>query len=116
MQVIILADELQRAELLNGNSVENIVWIKDKQDFLQYKEADAFIDLEFVNDEKRKALLGQLLPKLVIINSVTDTLEEVNTSFVRINAWKTFLSSSLLEAVCIDEAVKEKAEEVFAGF
>lgn len=116
MQIIVLADAVQRAELSNNNSGSDIVWIEDEQEFLLYKNADAFIDLEFVNDEKRKALLLQLLPKPVIVNSVTDTLIETNPSFIRINAWNTFLSSSLIEAACRAEEMKPKAEEIFAFF
>ena len=45
-----------------------------------------------------------------------DTADEINSSFVRINGWNTFLSSSLVEAACHDEQAKLKAEEVFALF
>jgi len=116
MQIIVLADALQREELSHSISVANVVWITDEQEFLQYKNADAFIDLEFVNDDDRKTLLAQLLPKPVIINSVTDTLQETNSAFIRINGWNTFLSSSLIEAVCNDEQLKIKTEEGFSVF
>jgi 3-hydroxybutyryl-CoA dehydrogenase len=115
MQIIVLADAVQKEELSN-NGVADVVWISDEQDFLQYKNADAFIDLEFVNDDTRKALLSQLLPRPVIINSVIDTLEETDPSFIRINGWNTFLSSSLIEASCNDEDLKSKAEEAFSFF
>lgn len=116
MQIVVLADAVQREELGSGNELTDVIWVQDVQAFLQYKDADAFIDLEFVNEEERKALLGQLLPKLVVVNSVSDTLSEVNSLFVRINGWNTFLSSSLIEAACGDEAVKPIAEEVFSVF
>ena len=86
MQIVVLADGLQKEILIGDNSNESIVWIEDEQEFLQYKNADAFIDLEFVNDEKRKTFLRQLLPQPVVINSVTDTLSETDESFVRIKA------------------------------
>ena len=116
MQIIVLADELQRAELTKEVSVGDVVWVKDEQEFLQYKNADAFIDLEFVNDHHRIALLNQLLPNLVIINSVTDTLQELNVPFVRVNGWSGFLSSYLVEAACSSDEEKSKAEEVFSVF
>lgn len=116
MQIIVLADELQRAELMKEVSGGDVVWVKDEQEFLQYKNADAFIDLEFVNDYHRIALLKQLLPNLVIINSVTDTLQELNVPFVRVNGWSGFLSSYLLEAACHSDEEKSKAEEVFSVF
>lgn len=116
MQIIVLADALEREELSNNSPVSDTVWIDDEKDFLQYKDADAFIDLEFVNDAKRITLLTELLPKPVIINSVTETLQETNSSFIRINGWNTFLSSSLIEASCSDEGLKLKAEEIFSAF
>ncbi len=108
---------LQENEL-TGNISEgaDIVWIANEEEFLDYREADAFIDLEYVNDESRKNLLTHLLPKPVIINSVTDTLEATNISIIRINGWNTFLSSSLIEATCNNEALKQKAQEAFSFF
>lgn len=117
MQIIVLADAAQRKELLgNMLAAADVIWINDEKEFLNYRGADAFIDLEFVNDAARNILLAQLLPKPVIINSVIDTLEEIHPSFVRINGWVTFLSSTLIEASCTDELLKIKAEEVFAVF
>ena len=116
MQIIVLADAKQKEELIAANAGRDIVWVNDEQEFLQYKNADAFVDLEFVNDQDRKTLLEELLPKLVVVNSVIDTLGDINTSFVRINGWTTFLSSSVVEASCKDESKKPLAEEVFAAF
>lgn len=116
MQIIVLADALEKQELSNDNPIGDIIWIEDEHEFFEYKNADAFIDLEFVNDSKRIVLLSKLLPKLVIINSVADTLQETNSSFVRINGWNTFLSSSLIEASCGKESMKAKAEEAFSCF
>lgn len=114
MQIIVLANELQRAELSNTGTARNVIWIDDEQEFLQYKNADAFIDLQFVNEARRKDLLVQLLPQPVIVNNVTDRLEEINPSFVRINGWSTFLSSSLIEAACHKEGLQQKVEEIFS--
>lgn len=114
MQIIVLADEVQKQELLINGVADSIVWIEDENDFLNYTEADAFLDLEFVNNSSRIALLRQLLPKLVIINCVSETLDQISSSFVRINGWNTFLSSSLIEASCNNETKKAIAEEVFS--
>lgn len=117
MQVIVLADAIQREEFSAGLSPEaDVVWVNDEKDFLNYKDAVAFVDLEFINEASRKALLAQLLPKPVIINSVTDTLSEINASFIRVNGWHTFLSSSIIEAACNNEEVKQNVEDVFAIF
>jgi 3-hydroxybutyryl-CoA dehydrogenase len=114
MQIIVLASEWQREELSNGNSSAGVIWINDEAEFLQHKGADAFIDLKFADDENRRALLRELLPKPVIINSVTDTLNEINPAFVRINGWNTFLSSSLIEAACTNDAIRQHVEEIFS--
>ena len=53
---------------------------------------------------------------LIIINSVTDILEEINYSFVRINGWPTFLNGNIVEASYLDVENKIKTEEVFALF
>ncbi|HEU4903093.1 MAG TPA: 3-hydroxyacyl-CoA dehydrogenase family protein, partial [Flavisolibacter sp.] len=60
--------------------------------------------------------LVTLLPKVVIVNSVTDTLQETHPSFVRINGWPTFLSSPVIEAACNDDDTRAKAETVFSLF
>lgn len=115
MQIIVLADAVQQAALQDNTPLADVVWVKDAEAFLQYKNADAFIDLEFINDEKRKVLLTQLLPALVIVNSVTDTLQNIHPDFIRINAWPTFLNSSLLEGFCADEQ-RPRAGKVLALF
>ena len=116
MQIVVLADANQKEELVNNNPSLNAIWITDEHEFVHHKNADAFFDLTFENTDKRRSLLAQLLPKLVVINSVADTLKEIHLSFVRINGWKTFLSSSLIEAACYDEHAKLKAEEAFSLF
>lgn len=117
MEVVVLADETQKEEL--GKSIlpqANVVWVTDENEFVSHKEADAFLDLGFAAEENRIALLSQLLPKLVVVNSVVNTLQETNKAFVRINGWNTFLSSTVIEAVCHNESTKPKAEEAFSFF
>ena len=116
MQIIVLAEESQKKELSGESYFGDIIWIKDEHEFLQHTNADVFIDLKFWNDEDRKGLLEKLLPKLVIINSVTDIASEINPAFVRINGWNTFLSSSITEAACTNEVLKPMVEEVFSKF
>ncbi|RYF85399.1 MAG: hypothetical protein EON98_06695, partial [Chitinophagaceae bacterium] len=113
MQIVVLADAVQKEELLNGITLPEVIWLEGEQDLLQYKDADAFIDLKFVNSADRKAVLKQLLPRPVIVNSVVATLKEIGEAFIRINAWNTFLSSSLIEAAVANEENKAKAEAVF---
>lgn len=115
MKIVVLANWQQKEEL--GSIVsDNVVYVDEAEGFLQHKEADAFIDLQFSIDERRISLLDQLQSKLVIVSSVIETLDEINSSFVRINAWPTFLSSSLIEGTFKNKGAKQQAEEVFSFF
>jgi len=116
MQVVILSNESLKEELMDGlsSSPEGIIWIEEFSQLQNHKEADVFIDLLFENSHL--TALQQLLPKLIIVNSVEQTLFEMNSSFVRINGWNTFLKSSLVEATSLKESDKEKTEKVFALF
>jgi 3-hydroxybutyryl-CoA dehydrogenase len=117
MQIVVLADERLRAELKSGGVDENatIKWISKPEEFLQYSQADACIDLLFENHPGRIAVLQKFLPRTVIINSVEATLSKTDTSFVRINGWNSFLKSSLIEASAVSSR-KPAAEQVFRQF
>jgi 3-hydroxybutyryl-CoA dehydrogenase len=118
MQIVVLSNAALKEELLHqGMDAEaNVIWVDEVTDFLHHTEADAFIDLLFENTTERIAILQQLLPKIVIINSVTGTLQNINPSFIRVNAWPTFLQAPLLEAACLHEELKEKSNRVMNAF
>lgn len=115
MQVVVLANALQKAEFANS-LIGDAVWVETVSEFLHHPSADAYLDLNYSNSPERNELLKQLLPKVVIINSVSDILPETNTNFIRINGWNAFLSSPLLEASCLREEGKAKAAEAFSLF
>lgn len=116
MQLIILANENLKEELLSNGTQPGaeLVFISNVNEFLAYPKTAAFIDLLFENNHI--SVLKQVLPKLVIINSVEETLSETNGSFVRINGWNTFLKSPLVEASSLEEKNKKKTEDVFSLF
>ncbi len=118
MQVVIVANESQKKELSSINIQEEglLVWVNSIEQLVQYTSADVYIDLLFENTQKRVSLLAQLLPRLIVINSVTHTLKETNASFIRINGWPTFLAGDIVEASCLEEACKAKAVETFSAF
>jgi 3-hydroxybutyryl-CoA dehydrogenase len=118
MQIVVLSNAVLKEELLHqGTEVQaNITWVDEVTDFLHHATADAFIDLLFENTIERIAILQQLLPKIVIINSVTDTLQSINPSFVRLNGWPTFLQAPLVEAASVQEELKEKSNAILALF
>lgn len=115
MRVVVLATEAQKDEW-GRKHPDGLVWISDENELMASAAADAFIDLTFVNTAERNALLRQLLPKPVIINSVADTLKETNSAFIRINGWSTFLSTPVVEAVCDNDTAKGNVESVFSYF
>ncbi|HEV8507692.1 MAG TPA: 3-hydroxyacyl-CoA dehydrogenase family protein [Chitinophagaceae bacterium] len=117
MRLVVLADEILKEELLsNGKAGETeIKWVDHVDQFEHQQNVDAFIDLLFDNTKKRIELLKGLSFQPVIINSVINTLEEINAPFIRINAWPGFLKRSLVEACHNNEAIREKAEGIFNG-
>jgi 3-hydroxybutyryl-CoA dehydrogenase len=116
MQIVVLTDDGLKEELLNGIETVNadVVFIEKLSQLEQHQNVDAVIDLLY--DESHRSLLESFLPSLVIINSVEQTLSETNTSFVRINGWRTFLKSPIIESSGVGIENKAKTEKVFALF
>jgi 3-hydroxybutyryl-CoA dehydrogenase len=117
MQLVVLANEILKEELIsNGTSGEiEIIWIRNVEEFEQYKNADGYIDLLFDGVRQRIELLKFFLPRPVIVNSVDVTLQKMNAPFVRINAWPGFLKRSVVEASFNDEKMKLQADKIFAS-
>lgn len=114
MRIIIAGTQQQKKELLNGKEPDaNIIWLDSIEAFAKNKDADAYIDLLFENDNNRIDVLQQYSASLVIINSVIHTLSEVNSSFIRINGWPTFLQVEKIEACSLSEDLKQKTQLVF---
>ena len=114
MQVVILTNESLKEELLSDISVapKDITWIKNISQLKENDTAEVFIDLLF---EKEHTSILQFLPlKLVIVNSVEETLAEINSSFIRINGWPTFLKSPIIEASSLNDQNKKKTEKIFS--
>lgn len=116
MQIVVLTDEGLKEELLHdvGSVNADIVWIKEASGLEQHPNADVIIDLLY--EQSHLILLENVRTALVIINSVEFTLSETNSSFVRINGWKTFLKSPIIEAFAAREDNKEKAQGIFSLF
>jgi 3-hydroxybutyryl-CoA dehydrogenase len=116
MKVLVLADDELKSELMahTADPVIQFQWINEPAATDQYARPDACIDLLFENNEQRIQWLKQLQAPLTIINSVITPLKELQADFVRVNAWKTFLSRNSIEASCHNEALKQQAEELFS--
>lgn len=113
MTVLVLATDELKEELLAQPVSDDISlqWITHPQG--SYPGVDACIDLLFENKKERIEWLVRLNASLVIINAVDTTLEEIQSNFIRINGWSTFLARPVAEAVCANEALRVKGEELF---
>jgi 3-hydroxybutyryl-CoA dehydrogenase len=74
--------------------------------------ADVFIDLSFEPEPEKIKFYAKLLPKPVLVNAVTETLDIIHPEFIRINGWPGFLKGHCLEAAASDE-MQEKAGRLF---
>jgi 3-hydroxybutyryl-CoA dehydrogenase len=118
MQIVVLADVASKEELLAHGIREHTIleWIQQITEFENHPNADAWIDLLFEPVPSRIELLKKLTSGLVIINSVTNTLRQIDNSFVRINGWPTFLKRPVTEASIAAEERKDTAEKIFSFF
>jgi 3-hydroxybutyryl-CoA dehydrogenase len=118
MNIVVVANDDLKAELLQQGVKEpvNIEWIDDFR-ATSSTNADVCIDLLFMaNPEERLEILKQLPVKLVIVNDVTGTTENLPASFVRINGWPTFLKRRVIEAATGNEKNKIRTAEIFNCF
>lgn len=114
MKIVVIAVAQQREELTKNIAPgAEIIWKTDADD-IQH-DTDAVIDLLFRNEKDRIDTLRKFLPKVVITNSVINTLKETDENFTRVNGWNTFLLSSLIEASGGEEQ-KSAAEKVLNVF
>ncbi|MFL5774396.1 MAG: 3-hydroxyacyl-CoA dehydrogenase family protein [Flavisolibacter sp.] len=117
MQIIVHSDELLRNELLKQGLQDGhiVQWITNSSHFKEFESADAWIDLLFEPSGERLQNLSALNNGIVIISSVVDTLHELQRPFVRINGWRTFLSSAILEGSA-DPSLRERSQSILAAF
>jgi 3-hydroxybutyryl-CoA dehydrogenase len=113
MKIAVLANNVSKEEFLSKkiSSTVEIIMAESLSQLLLIKNADAYFDFEFVMDDETIKQLSSFLPKPVFINSVVNTLTEINQPFIRINAWPTFLKRNVCEIV-VDENQKIIAKEV----
>jgi 3-hydroxybutyryl-CoA dehydrogenase len=114
MKIVVLGNENEVAELTSGYTGDSITLIRTNtaEEFILHPDVDAYFDLAFENTVERTALLTQLLPKVVFINSVVESIAEPGSSFIRINGWSGFMKRTLIEASCSNESLKADAEKI----
>ncbi|HEY4877132.1 MAG TPA: 3-hydroxyacyl-CoA dehydrogenase family protein [Puia sp.] len=113
MKIAVLANNVSKEEFLSKKipSTVEIIMAESLSQLLFIKKADAYFDFEFIINDERIKQLNSFLPKPVFINSVINTLTEINQPFIRINAWPTFLKRNACEIV-VDENQKIIAKEI----
>ena len=114
MIVALLADDEIKKEILEkGYSDEaELIWADSLQS-LRIIEADAYFDLQFINDSERIAKLKFLLPKPVFVNAVIPTGKDLPPGFIRMNAWPTMVNRKVIEISVIESESIDHVKNVF---
>jgi 3-hydroxybutyryl-CoA dehydrogenase len=114
MRIAVLANKELKEEFVFKKIPPNVdlIFADSHEALLHTKKADAYFDLEFEMDDKRIRELSTLLPSLVFINSVIDTLGDINQPFIRINGWPTLLKRNICE-IAAGPGQKETAVRFF---
>ena len=118
MKLVIVADDELKEEFLSKGKQEDvhISWLTAISELKDHADADAIIDLLFINDSSRLVLLNGFLPKPVIINSVLNQLIEINPDFISINGWPGFLKREIVECCSTTDENKNVGEKIFSLF
>ncbi len=114
MNIVVITNDDLRQELQEVQPVD--ITVQYTTELSAVPGTDCYIDLLFQPTEKRINTLKQLHPSLIIINSVTTSLKESDTNFVRINGWPGFLKRTITEASAGNDEAKNKAEKIFSNF
>jgi 3-hydroxybutyryl-CoA dehydrogenase len=117
MKIVVISNESQKEELNAGvdpgNS--NIRWVSSIGEIEASFDPDVIIDLLFDEAPDHRSILQSFHSKLIMINSVVETLEETDPSFVRLNGWNGFLGKNIIEAAG-NETARQIATEALSNF
>jgi 3-hydroxybutyryl-CoA dehydrogenase len=115
MKIVVISNENQKRELEESLDQDkgSIQWVSSPG--LLNFDSEVIIDLLFDENPDHLSVLQSYPSQLIMINSVVDTLNETNPSFVRINGWNGFLEKNIIEAAGIAEN-RAKASEALAVF
>lgn len=112
MQIVVLANEELKNELLSGGApLAEVHWIESLEEASEFPSAEALIDLLF--ETEHLAALQSIDKKSILINSVEKVAG--SDSMVRFNGWPSLLSGTLIEATGA-KSLQPAAEEVFRQF
>ena len=119
MKIVVIGNDDLKQELLQQGlqPAVQVEWLSDISKCSEIDQADVFIDLLFDEDrEDHLEVLKKLPAEIIIVNDVAGTTENLPDSFVRINAWPTFLKRQIVEASCKNETIKKSCEIIFNCF
>lgn len=105
MTIVVITEAKTEKDLAASFPAPGNKWIlvRTAAEAAAYPGADAYIDLDFVNEPARVDILSRLLPGPVLVNAVVFTLEEIGSPFVRINGWPGFLERTIHELAILKE-------------
>jgi 3-hydroxybutyryl-CoA dehydrogenase len=113
IKTVICCNEESKRELLSHSILEsNTKFVQMIEEGLKYTDSRVIIDLSFECEPARIELLRRS-GKTVVVNSVVETLKEIDPSFSRINGWPGFLISPVIEIAGTEGNAKH---EVMAAF
>ena len=113
MILAVLASDQQKSEIATSAFFQkHEVVFSENISLWAHHNADAYIDFGFVPSAGNIEKLAKLLPKIILINAVTETLSDLHPDFIRFNGWPGFLKGKYMEAAANKET-QEKANNLF---
>ena len=105
MTIVVISETKTEMDLAAFFPAPGNTWIivRTVEEAMTYPGADAYIDLDFINEPERVNALRRLLPGIVLVNAVVSTLEEIGAPFVRINGWPGFLERTIHEVAVLKD-------------
>ncbi len=118
MRIAVLTDGSLKEELLNQgiNGPAELIWLTNCEELESLSEIDGCIDLLFESGADHISSLKKISTGPVLVNSVTGTLKDLPSGFVRFNGWPTFLKRAVIESACMDSSLRKKTEVLFSIF
>ena len=115
MLITVIANDLLKEEMLAQGLVAGVQvhWLNEIK---AIPGADCYIDLLYTPTTERTDLLKRLEPAIIIVNTVTNTLNTLPENFIRINGWPGFLKRSITEAAGNNSEAKINAEKILNCF
>jgi 3-hydroxybutyryl-CoA dehydrogenase len=116
MKIVVCTNDELKEEFLAQGVKEGLVidWVTSVNEFSQHTDADAYFDLLFDYTPARIQQIKALSNKPVFINAAIIPNDLLPDHIIRINAWRTFLKRTIVEASGVNEDWKDAVVEIFA--